>query len=560
MSAAKDCKIFNDIIIELIGPQPHQWECCGGVPGFVYCGVVSICTACDTSGRIVIVEGKSSDLTDSFPFSKLSNLTELRVVDLSNNQIQTFPEALTSLQHLEELKLGNNHLTGLPEAIGSLRNLTTLDLNRNKLTGSIPTSIGQLQQLRYLDLSYNQLTGPLPDELGYVQNLTTLRLHDNIFNSSIPETFGNLAKIEELTASNAGITGNLPKTPPGVAALASGVTVAIDLSVNQITGRIPDDWAKLVCPTCKLSLSENRLTGDIPSTVLAAMKEMWHKTSYIDLQSNYLTGPPYGNDIIVNTSFISFDYSSRLAAAFNCFKWPIIDFIHKLDSRNKTEEECEAFLGTASTTVATTSTPFSTPIDVRSDIPTDNDFIINTVKVPNRQVTTSTVSRIRTSSGQTDSILITVVATGQPTEPTVGPESNPAHSVNLVVLIGTSIVILLATLAAVFAMGVIYGRKARTKLERVASSSSSQLEQSQIGRTSHDGSDVSSGRQARSAVSDLEPDPRVRRRELWITSPIHLGQSVEHQDLYDHSLEVPDDDLPKDDQTKPQDLKEEIEE
>ncbi|KAJ3093873.1 hypothetical protein HDU97_008890, partial [Phlyctochytrium planicorne] len=98
--------------------------------------------------------------------------------------------------------------------------------------------------------------------------------------------------------------------------------------------------------------------------------------------------------------------------------------------------------------------------------------------------------------------------------------------------------------------------------ERVASPSSSQLEQSQTGRPSHDGSDVSSNRQTGSAVSDSELRSRVQGREIWITSPIHLGQAVEHEDLYDHSLEVPEDEGPKDDGTesKPHDLKKEIEE
>ncbi|KAJ3094471.1 hypothetical protein HDU97_008033, partial [Phlyctochytrium planicorne] len=98
-------------------------------------------------------------------------------------------------------------------------------------------------------------------------------------------------------------------------------------------------------------------------------------------------------------------------------------------------------------------------------------------------------------------------------------------------------------------------------LERVASSSSSQLEQSQTGRTSQDGSDGSLNRQAMSVVSEPEPEPRVQRREIFMTNLI-LPHAFEHQDFWDHSLEDSEDELQKDDGTepKPRDHKLEIEE
>ncbi|KAJ3095347.1 hypothetical protein HDU97_007021 [Phlyctochytrium planicorne] len=63
------------------------------------------------------------------------------------------------------------------------------------------------------------------------------------------------------------------------------------------------------------------------------------------------------------------------------------------------------------------------------------------------------------------------------------------------------------------------------------------------------------------AVSELGMEPRAPRREIFMTSLV-LRQAVEHEHCYDYSLEVSEDELPKDDVTgsKPHDFKKEIEE
>ncbi|KAJ3095351.1 hypothetical protein HDU97_007025 [Phlyctochytrium planicorne] len=571
MSAEEDCQIVNDFLIDLIGPTSEPRTCCSDT-GDSHCidDNFLVCITCDENGRIVEMSSATTGFAKTSHILKLVNLAELRELDLTGNQIEAIPEAITRLEHLEILRLGENSITVLPEFIGNLTNLTRLRLDDNKLTGQIPRSIGQLQRLRNLNLRGNQLTGPIPDELGYIQTLETLFLDGNTFNSSIPETFGNLTKLRTFMAAGAFITGNLLKTPPGTAAESDEYNPVImfvnipmsiklyvrDLSQNQITGRISDDWSKAVCPNCNIHLENNRLTGDIPSTVLAAAKAITWNAIQIDLRFNYLSGPAFSNNVFSDSSFISFDYTSRVAADFNCFKWPVIDIVRKKTSRNRTQQECEEFLGTGppSTTVALPSTqiPLSKATNVNPGMPTKNHFISNTVNVPNGQVTTLTVSRFRPSSRITSSIGITETVIPQQTDSPIGSDGNP---VNLVVLVGTSIAICLATVVAAFAMGLIYGRKARTKLERVASSSSSHLEQSQTGRTSQDGS-VSSNPQASSAVSELQ------RREILVTSPIPFGQVVEHQDLFYYPLEDSEDEAPKDreGEAKPRDLKKENEE
>ena len=86
----------------------------------------------------------------------LSNLKEL---DLEDNQLTSLPDWIGNLTNLEELNLNYNNLTSLPYSIGNLKNLERLYLHDNKLT-SLPESIANLKNLRYLDLEYN----PISDE------------------------------------------------------------------------------------------------------------------------------------------------------------------------------------------------------------------------------------------------------------------------------------------------------------------------------------------------------------------------------------------------------------
>ncbi|MFM6670127.1 MAG: leucine-rich repeat domain-containing protein [Dolichospermum sp.] len=88
--------------------------------------------------------------------TQLSNLT---VLCLRNNQLKTLPESIAQLSNLTALDLSNNQLTTLPESIAQLSNLTVLDLSDNKLT-TLPEAIKQLSQLEKLDLRENRLKIP----------------------------------------------------------------------------------------------------------------------------------------------------------------------------------------------------------------------------------------------------------------------------------------------------------------------------------------------------------------------------------------------------------------
>jgi Leucine-rich repeat (LRR) protein len=96
----------------------------------------------------------------------LTDLKELQVLDLSNNQLLgKFPDlfpGLTTLTQLQQLDLSQNQLSGeLPKALGNLVTLRKLFLNDNQLTGLIP-ELNALINLESLSLKNNQLQGPIP--------------------------------------------------------------------------------------------------------------------------------------------------------------------------------------------------------------------------------------------------------------------------------------------------------------------------------------------------------------------------------------------------------------
>lgn len=88
---------------------------------------------------------------------------------LSNNSLQTLPSEMGKMTNLVTLKLDHNRLDG--SLIGEIRQMSKLkllDVSYNQMTG-MPAEIGQLSKLETLDYSHNSITG-LPNELANLKN------------------------------------------------------------------------------------------------------------------------------------------------------------------------------------------------------------------------------------------------------------------------------------------------------------------------------------------------------------------------------------------------------
>ncbi len=112
------------------------------------------------------------------PSSFLAPLSQLKSLNLSQNQLSYIPEEVCTLVRLEVLHLEENKLEVLPSRIGKLTNLQKLFVQRNQLN-DLPEEICTLTGLKVLQLEDNNLK-KLPFKLGYcAPQLKTISVKGN---------------------------------------------------------------------------------------------------------------------------------------------------------------------------------------------------------------------------------------------------------------------------------------------------------------------------------------------------------------------------------------------
>ncbi|OEL38573.1 LRR receptor-like serine/threonine-protein kinase HSL2 [Dichanthelium oligosanthes] len=281
--------------------------------------------ACDAAGRVTSLALPNVTLAAGAVVpDDIGGLVALKVLDLSNTSVGGgFPASLYNCTGIARVDLSNNRLAGeLPGDIGRLGgNLTYLALDHNNFTGAIPRAVSELKNLTYLALNENQLTGTIPTGIGELISLETIKLESNPFGAGIlPESFKNLTKLRTVWLAQCNLTGEFPSyvtqmsemewldlsgnaftgnVLPGIWNLqklqylflynndlsgdiiinspigAKGL-VKIDLSMNQLTGTIPESFGSLM-NLRYLNLFQNKLSGGIPASIaqLPSLVFLW---------------------------------------------------------------------------------------------------------------------------------------------------------------------------------------------------------------------------------------------------------------------------------------------
>ncbi|XP_040380321.1 receptor-like protein kinase 5 [Oryza brachyantha] len=269
--------------------------------------------SCDSGGRVTSLSLPSVTVAGAVP-DAIGGLTGLTVLNLQNTSVSGgFPAFLYNCTGITSIDLSLNSIGGdLPADIDRLgSNLTSLSLNNNNFTGEIPPALSKLKNLKVLTLNSNQLTGTIPAELGELTSLDTLKLEVNSFSSGeLPGSFKNLTSLKTVWLANCNLTGEFPSyvtempemeyldlsqnsftggIPPAIwnlpklqflylysNKLAGDVVIngkigaanltEIDISVNQLTGLIPESFGSLM-NLRYLNLNTNKFSGKIPEVI-----------------------------------------------------------------------------------------------------------------------------------------------------------------------------------------------------------------------------------------------------------------------------------------------------
>ncbi|KAL7170778.1 hypothetical protein ACSBR2_035618 [Camellia fascicularis] len=271
----------------------------------------------------------------------LSNLRSLKYFDLSFNQFarNISPSLLSSLNSLEYIDISHNCFEGV-FSFGSFANHSNLKVVKmiidndkfevetedtnwiprfqlkililsncklNKLSGDIPKFLIHQNKLRFIDLSHNNLTGTFTNWL-LVNNteLEYLNLRNNSFVSQFylpPYRYINIfwvdvsnnhlsgqiqANVDEIfpyisnfnLSSNA-FEGGIPSSFGNMSDL-----VVLDLSSNNLSGEVPNQFVGNCRRLRMLKLSHNNFRGQIFSAAFN-LTRIWS----LQLNNNQFTGP-----------------------------------------------------------------------------------------------------------------------------------------------------------------------------------------------------------------------------------------------------------------------------
>ncbi|KAJ7315645.1 GTP-binding protein of the rab [Desmophyllum pertusum] len=124
----------------------------------------------------------------------VTELTEVKILDLSHNNLTAIPKPLTNLT---TLILSHNRLAQLPEIVVELINLIRLHVDSNQLY-LLPTSIKQLKKLQVLDLSNNKL------KILCIEDISSLKHLEELYVGGNPLTLGVIGSLMELLAKYPG--------------------------------------------------------------------------------------------------------------------------------------------------------------------------------------------------------------------------------------------------------------------------------------------------------------------------------------------------------------------
>ncbi|KAJ2947721.1 hypothetical protein O0L34_g9497 [Tuta absoluta] len=247
----------------------------------------------------VVILDLSNNNIASFP-EALSNFTQLKVLDLSGNILnEPLPPFIENLTQLRTLNLSKNQYEAW--AFGARSDsLRSLDLSKNRINIIDAAAISAMPSLSRLDLSENRIYDLPPQMFEAAPNLEILHLSRNYF-SDVPKFQSD--SLRTLHLSNCQISNLKPDS-----LLAMNSLLAIDLSINEIE-QIPDSFASNTLQELDLSYNEITSLSDLSFSSLPHLavlnlrgngfREIWPTTHFASnpfLRAVYVKGNRWSCD------------------------------------------------------------------------------------------------------------------------------------------------------------------------------------------------------------------------------------------------------------------------
>ncbi|EAT32230.1 AAEL015659-PA [Aedes aegypti] len=213
----------------------------------------------------------------------------LRVLKISHNDLPSIPpELAANMSSLRELDLSENDLTYVPLITHSLHNLKSLSLSGNPITSMTNTSLlGAADTLEHLDIANLNLNGFENGVLNKLHFLRTLKIstYPNIQHFNIPRVLENAHNLRELwieapkppSQPRSDTAAAAPKTPKPVSIPTSDMR-------REMEGMLPQKLKSITFSGSGFNrLADNVLKG-IQSVYLHLSL---YNTSIVDLPSNF---------------------------------------------------------------------------------------------------------------------------------------------------------------------------------------------------------------------------------------------------------------------------------
>nr|XP_048317793.1 receptor-like protein EIX2 [Ziziphus jujuba var. spinosa] len=240
--------------------------------------------------------------------NKIGQFKTLTSLDLFNNSISgPIPASLGNLSSLTHLELSSNSISGpILASLGNISSLTHLELSSNSISGPIPASLGNLSSLRVVFLGYNHISETLPESLGQLVNLEHLEIYKNQIEGIVSEAhFANTTSLRSFSAWDNRLALKVgqdwvppfqlesldmgschlgPRFPMWVR--SQKTLFSLVLSNTSLADVLPA-WIFNFSELQYLDLSQNQMHGRIPNLTNMGMLEY----SAIDLSQNHFEGP-----------------------------------------------------------------------------------------------------------------------------------------------------------------------------------------------------------------------------------------------------------------------------